>query len=195
MSHVSTLVDATNENIGIDFDMREWASDSNLKKDQFGLDNAVSSAISVRVAEGKITKENFTVSVEEILDLLFHIDKFTQSREEDRFEWSTVDPTVQMLAVRREGPAIHAELLMKMYGYPEGYTGNATLNFQFDIEESGLKAFQKGLKEQLLSLLANDESILDRLTQELNNKIKTMRERNRSLYAGKREQGTPKNAL
>ncbi len=118
-------------------------------------------------------------SVEEVLDLLFHIDKFL-SRKEDQFEWSTVEPTVQMLQLSREAEVIHVQLLLKLYGYPEGYAGNASLSFQFDVEETGLRGFQGGVRAQLLSLLGEDEKALNSLIHELEGKIRLIRNRNRA---------------
>jgi len=139
------------------------------------LDRNIPFEVSIQVGEGKITKENCMFLVEEVLDLLSHIDKFL-SRNEDQFEWSTVEPSVQMLQLSREAEVIHVQLLLKLYGYPEGYAGNASLSFQFNADENGVRRFQGGVTAQLLILLG-DEKVLDALTRELEEKIRIIRGR------------------
>jgi len=120
------------------------------------------------------------VSVEELLDLLSHLDKF-HSGIERMFEWSTAEPAVQMLQVSKEESNIsHVTLILSFFGYPEGYTGNASISFQYDVSDFSLIGFQGQIKAQLLRLLNGREELLRALYDELEEKLRIIRKTNRA---------------
>jgi len=168
MPSPAILSDISDDRIAIELSLTRWASTSSGELSS-SLERGILSGISVRVGEGKIGKDNCVFSIEEILDLEALIKSFS-SKEEDEFDWSTVEPSVQMLRVYRETQAIHTEILVKLFGFPEGYSGNATLSFQFDIAETSLRNFEGGIRAQLLALLRGDESALHALQQKLQQK-------------------------
>ncbi|HZW55046.1 MAG TPA: hypothetical protein VFF30_02045 [Nitrososphaerales archaeon] len=192
---MATLADAESDAVAIELTLDSWAGGDNItamlalekteakyhKENE--LEAGINSTISIKIGEEKLSKRGFSVSTEEVLDLLLHIDRFLGKRgSEDEFEWSTADPSVQMLKAMREGNIAHVDLFLKVYGEPEGYMGNAGLEFRFDTSLDNIIAFGGQLRDELLRLLKRDNQLFERLEHQLESKIEVIRGTGRSPY-------------
>ncbi|MHB8567396.1 MAG: hypothetical protein ACYC7D_01350 [Nitrososphaerales archaeon] len=150
-----------------------------LEGDKSGvnLESSFLCSVFLSVGKGRIGREMFEVSLEEILDLLLHIEKlFSQS--EDEFEWSSVDGTVQLLNVFRESTNLRVEISITLQG-----TDGASM--QFDSSDANLKEFGEEIRTELVKLLGGNAVELDSLLVSLDNKVKTIRRERRSPYSKK----------
>ncbi len=147
------------------------------EKSEVDLESPFLCAVFVASGKGRVGREMFEVSLEEVLDLSFHVRKFL-SREEDQFEWRTVDGTVQMLNVYRELDTIRAELSVLL-------EETTSLGLKFDTTETSLKRFGEELRSDVAKALDGSEEDLDRMQEELARKIVSIRSEGRHPYPKK----------
>src|SRR5579875_852884 len=172
--HLAILRDFGISQAGVELHLKKLLSklstsqSSSKKKDngrkgrrEVNLDTLVEASIGVCFGRGRITKPKCILSVEEILDLLFHLRRFSVEKAENEFEWSTIEKSVQPLRSNNNESGV-------------------SLSFEFDTSDQRIKEFSNDIASELRQLLSETGETLSRLEGQLKTKIKKIRETNAS---------------
>lgn len=138
------------------------------------LESSLLCSIFLVSGRGKIGRELFQVSLEEMLDLISHLNKLL-SRKEDEFEWRTVDGTVQLLRIFKDRKDFRVEASINLQG-------TSGVDMQFDTSNGDLRNFGNQLREEIEKTLRLDNKQLKSLESKLEKKVLSIRSRHRHPY-------------
>ncbi len=193
--HLAILRDFGISQAGVELHLKKLLSklstsqSSSKKKDngrkgrrEVNLDTLVEASIGVCFGRGRITKPKCILSVEEILDLLFHLRRFSVEKAENEFEWSTIEKSVQPLRIERFSDRVHLDLFLMLDSSVRSNNNESgvSLSFEFDTSDQRIKEFSNDIASELRQLLSETGETLSRLEGQLKTKIKKIRETNAS---------------
>lgn len=144
------------------------------EKPDKSLESSLLCSIFFLSGAGKIGRDLFQISMEEMLDLIFHVNKLISGRE-DEFEWRTVDGAVQLFRIFKDAKVLRVEAGIMLQG-------TSAVEMQFDTSKEDLRSFGNQLEVEMKKTLHLDNKQLKSLEDELEKKVLSIRTRKRHPY-------------